>query len=249
MLSDRQLDKSIPVPLYYQLKETILDEIKSGKYPKDSMIPTEMELSDLFGISRTTVRQAVAELVNEGWLYRIKSKGTFVSQPKVNQDFIQKLESYNDQIRRTGRTPHSKVLDFKVMKAPKNVADGLDIALNSKVVFLHRIRFADEDPIVIVESYLPYDKCSFVMGHDFATESLYSVLSGKNETKVSCVKRHMETAEAGSPETKLLGISPHKPIFYFTSIGYNIYGNPIEFSLAKYRGDKSSFDITLFTNN
>ena len=122
MLQAKKLDKTTPVPLYFQLKELIMAEIKNGTYPKDSVIPTEKELSEMFDISRTTVRQAIAELVQEGWLYRVKSKGTFVSQPKINQDFIQKLESYNDQIRRTGRTPRTEVLDFKVMKASQEVA-------------------------------------------------------------------------------------------------------------------------------
>ena len=92
MLLEKKLDKTTPVPLYFQLKELIMAEIKNGTYPKDSAIPTEKELSDMFDISRTTVRQAIAEMVQEGWLYRVKSKGTFVSQPKINQDFIQKLE-------------------------------------------------------------------------------------------------------------------------------------------------------------
>ena len=177
MLLEKKLDKTTPVPLYFQLKELIIAEIKNGTYPKDSAIPTEKELSDMFDISRTTVRQAIAEMVQEGWLYRVKSKGTFVSQPKINQDFIQKLESYNDQIRRTGRTPHTEVLDFKVIQATPEVADRLKIQPEDKVIYLQRKRYADDDPIVVLKTYLPYERCSFVMEHDFEKESLYSVLS------------------------------------------------------------------------
>ena len=188
MLQAKKLDKTTPVPLYFQLKELIMAEIKNGTYPKDSVIPTEKELSEMFDISRTTVRQAIAELVQEGWLYRVKSKGTFVSQPKINQDFIQKLESYNDQIRRTGRTPRTEVLDFKVMKASQEVAEQLELQPGDEVIYLHRKRYADDDPIVVLKTYLPYEKCSFVMEHDFEKESLYAVLSEKDSVKVYYVK-------------------------------------------------------------
>src|SRR4051812_25015713 len=98
LLRNMQLDKSVPIPLYFQLKELILSEIKEGNYKIGSLIPTENDLSDMFEISRTTVRQAITELVQEGWLYRVKSKGTFVSKPKIEQSFIQALGSFNDQI-------------------------------------------------------------------------------------------------------------------------------------------------------
>ena len=138
----KQIDKSVPIPLYFQLKTLILEEIKSGNYQVGSIIPTEKEFSEIFQISRTTVRQAITELVQEGWLYRVKSKGTFVSQPKINQNFIQKLESFNDQILRGGMTPSTEVLDFRTLKATKTVAMNLDIKENDPVIYLYRKRLA-----------------------------------------------------------------------------------------------------------
>lgn len=248
MLQAKKLDKTTPVPLYFQLKELIMAEIKNGTYPKDSVIPTEKELSEMFDISRTTVRQAIAELVQEGWLYRVKSKGTFVSQPKINQDFIQKLESYNDQIRRTGRTPRTEVLDFKVMKASQEVAEQLELQPGDEVIYLHRKRYADDDPIVVLKTYLPYEKCSFVMEHDFEKESLYAVLSEKDSVKVYYVKRLAEAVEATSDDAEKLNMKKGKPILYFQTVGCNAFGKPIEYSLARYRGDKSSFEVTVFTD-
>ena len=77
MLEEKKLDKNVPIPLYYQLKRLILEDIENGTYPIGSDIPTELQLSEMFDISRTTVRQAITELVQEGRLYRVKSKGTF----------------------------------------------------------------------------------------------------------------------------------------------------------------------------
>ena len=103
MLGDQKLDKSVPIPLYFQLKSMLLDAIKRGDYPVDSMIPTEKELSEMFQISRTTVRQAITEMVQEGWLYRVKSKGTFVSRPKISQDFISRLTSFAEDMKSSGK--------------------------------------------------------------------------------------------------------------------------------------------------
>lgn len=98
MLEGKRLDKDVPIPLYFQLEKLILEEIECGNYPVGSTIPTEKELSEIFNISRTTVRQAISDLVREEHLYRIKSKGTFVSHPKLNQGFIQSIRSFNDDV-------------------------------------------------------------------------------------------------------------------------------------------------------
>lgn len=247
MLSNaKRIDKSVPIPLYFQLKTLILEEIKSGSYQVGSMIPTEKELSEIFLISRTTVRQAITELVQEGWLYRIKSKGTFVAQPKINQNFIQILESFNDQILRDGMTPSTEVLEFKTLKATSTVAKNLNIKENDPVIYLYRKRLADNEPIVTVETFLPYHLCSFVFKHNLEKERLYSILNQNTETAVFRVKRIVEAVEANASDEKYLEIKKGKPIQFFASIGYNTYGRPIEYSLARYRGDRNSFEITVF---
>ena len=134
MADVRIIDKTIPIPLYYQLKTILLEDIKNGKYPVGSMIPTEMEFCSIYEISRTTVRQAILELVREGLLVRIKSKGTFVARQKYNQDFIRKLESYNEQIKRIGGKPGTDVIVFEMEQADDMCADKLNIPVGSDVV-------------------------------------------------------------------------------------------------------------------
>lgn len=127
MLEDKRLDKDVPIPLYFQLEKLILEEIDNGNYPVGSMIPTEMELSQMFGISRTTVRQAISDLVREEHLYRIKSKGTFVAHPKLVQGFIQSIQSFDDDVRSTGRTPSTEVLDLKLVELEPEVAQLMEL--------------------------------------------------------------------------------------------------------------------------
>lgn len=241
-----KIDKSVPIPLYFQLKTLILEEIKAGNYKVGSIIPTEKEFSDAFLISRTTVRQAITELVQEGWLYRIKSKGTFIAQPKINQDFIKKLESFNDQIMRAGMTPSTEVLDLKTIRADSAAATNLKLKENDPVIYLYRKRLADGEPIVTIETYLPFSICAFVLEHDLSKERLYSILNQSTETAVFRVKRIVEAVEADKNDEIYLNIKEGKPIQHFSSVGYNAYDRPIEYSLARYRGDRNSFEITVF---
>jgi len=230
--------------LYFQLKELILAEIKKGNYKSGDLIPTEIELSEGFEISRTTVRQAITELVQEGWLYRVKSKGTYVSYPKLGQDFITKIEPFEDQIMRLGMKPSTEVLEFKVKKATKEIAKNLEIGEGDKVIYLLRRRFADAAPIVMLETYLPYEKCSFLMDCDFVKDSLYKLLAKKGEEfQVTKVRRIVEVTEAGAKDVTYLNMKKGKPIQFFSSVGYNALDKPIECSLARYRGDRSRFEV------
>ncbi len=244
----KQLDKSVPIPLYFQLKELIVTAIKEGHYPSGSLIPTEKEFSEIFQISRTTVRQAITELVQEGWLYRVKSKGTFVSTPKISQDFIMRLIPFAEQMESSGKTPRTEVLDMKTMAATDVVAAALGINVGDQVIYLYRRRFADDEPIVVVETFLPYSECSFVLDHDMEKESLYDVMSAKEETEVYCVKRQVEAVEATASDARYMDIKKGKPVQLFRSYGLNVFGKPMEYSVARYRADRNSFEVTVFAD-
>ncbi len=245
MLEDHKLDKTIPIPLYFQLKSLLLEEIKKNEYPVDSLIPTEKEISEMFGISRTTVRQAITELVQAGWLYRIKSKGTFVARVKIKQDFIKRLEPFNEQIERTGRKPSTTLLAFDTVPMTEQVAAVFGVEPGTKAIYLHRRRCADGDPIVTVETYLPLDSCAFILTHDMKTESMYNVLATQEKTRICRVNRILEAVAANSRDVERLDMVRGKPIQLFKTIGYNNLNEPIEYSIARYRGDRNKFEIDL----
>lgn len=243
---DNVINKSVPVPLYFQLKEMIVKEIKNGSYPVDSVIPTEVEISEHFNLSRTTVRQAIMELVNEGWLNRKKSKGTYVSRPSLKQDFIQRLETFSDQINRLGMIPRTEVLDLQVIIADKIIADKLGLKEGDQVVYLFRRRFADDLPVVLVETYLPYVECGFILNKDLSRESLYKTLSVKEKTKIYASHRIVQAIAADSKTAGLLKIEKGSPVHFFESVSTNVMGERMEYSLAKYRGDKNKFEVTVY---
>lgn len=247
LFDNHQLDKTVPIPLYFQLKELILEEIKKENYKEGEMIPTENEISEVFHISRTTVRQAITELVQEGWLYRVKSKGTFVAHPKIKQDFLKKLESFQNQMMRLGMTPSTQLLELRRDTADEEVATALELSAGDEIIYLFRKRYADGEPIVTIETYLPFKNCSFIMGHDLEKEALYEILAERSETKIQKVQRKIEAVEAGEEDVRLLNIEKGKPIQHFLSVGYTSFDVPLEYSKARYRGDRSTFEITVFT--
>ena len=244
MLQNKHLNKEIPVPLYFQLEQILRDEIESGAYQPGSLIPTELELIDLFGISRTTVRQAIHDLVQEGLLYRTKSKGTFVARPKVSQHFIHSFLSYKDDVRNNGAEPATEVLGLSKMALPVEL--GAEASeLGNIVVCLYRKRFVDGEPFVRVKTYLPYEPCKFLLEHDMANESLYELLDKKKETRVVRIVRSCEIQAADAEDSKILGVKRGQPIHFFITKSYNSKDKLIEYSVARYRGDRSRFLVEI----
>lgn len=236
------IDKNIPIPLYYQLKQVILQKIEQGELKPGDSIPTEIELNALFDVSRTTIRQAIIELVREGYLYRVKGKGTFVAEPKLPQDFMQKLEPFNDQIRRLDMTPSTKILDFTTAAAPQMAAEALGLRTGAEVVHLKRLRYANETPIVIVDTFLPID-CRAILTEDIAQEGLYKLLARVPGTRVVRARREVEAVMATEEDCRLLNIAKRSAIQKTVTTGFNQAGQPIEYSVAHYRGDKNVFVV------
>lgn len=237
------VDKSTPIPLYFQFKNILLDMMKEEKLQPGDMIPTEFELCDIFGISRTTVRQALTELVNENKFYRVKGRGTFVAQDKINQDFIKRIESFKAEMERKGYKPSSKVLLFEVIEAPVEVAVALNLPAGSDVILLKRLRYADNEPIIWSRTYLPYASCKNVLDYDMMTHSLYKILAKNINTKINRVVRNIEAVIPTKEDCELLDITKTTAIQMFHYIGYNKFDTPIEYTISRYRGDKNVFTI------
>lgn len=242
---NKTLNRNIPIPLYYQLKEILLEYIKEHHEDEELPIPTEKEISEHFGISRPTVRQAINELVVEGYLYRQKAKGTFVSKPKIKQDFLLILDSFENEMLKKGLQPSTKLLNIETVNSDEKVSKALNVPLESKVIKLTRLRFANNEPIVLVVTYLPYDQCKGIISRDLEKESMYDIIENVFGYRIAGAHRTLESIVAGEYEAKLLAINKGAPIQYFESVAYLVDNTPIEYSLAKYRGDRNKFTFEL----
>ena len=241
---NKTLNKNIPVPLYYQLKELLLKEIKSHKYVENDPIPTELELSEYFEISRPTVRQAISELVSEGYLYRVKGKGTFLAKPKIYQQFTQVIDSFNEEMRKKGLLPKTEVLELKIISATEKEAEMLNLKEGSKVTKLKRLRYANDEPILVVSTYIPYDLCAGLENISFERESLYKLFEDKG-LYIERVKRIFEARNASASDAQLLGVEVGDAIHYFETVAYLNNDVPIEYSASKYRGDRNKFIVEI----
>jgi GntR family transcriptional regulator len=242
-MDEKKINKSIPIPLYYQLKQ-ILSEYIRGKNV-GSNIPTEEELCRRYNISRPTVRQAISELVVEGYLHRKKGKGTYISQPKIHQNFMAILESFNAEMIQKGLTPGTKVLSTNMIRATTFVRQALNLRENGDVIHLERLRSVNGEPLVIVDTYLPPNKLDGILENNFEEESLYTIIEKNYGYIIEKATRTLEPRVAGEYEAKMLKIRKGDPIQYIETVTYLKNEVPIEFSIAKYRGELSRFSFEL----
>src|SRR5712692_9326679 len=146
------LERSNPLPLYYQLKEVLKQQIRSGHLAPHTAIPSEPELVTSYHVSRATVRQALSELVHEGLLYRQHGKGTFVCEPRVQQT-VSKLTSLTEAIRRRGKSPGGFLLVSELSRGSQIIREQLALTDVEQVIRLERLRTADGIPIAYEIDY------------------------------------------------------------------------------------------------
>lgn len=238
--SNETIDKNVPVPMYYQLKKMIQDMIKDGRLKPGDMLPTELELSDMFSISRTTTRQAIMELVMEGVLYRVKSKGTFVAENRVVQDFTNVIRASHNLLEAQNVKTTTKVLKLEIMKADDHVRKMLRLEPGEEIVHLKRLRFVNGEPNVLADAYLPMI-CKDMLDADMEKTGLYQFLDSREETTPVYAVRNLEAVCAEEEEAELLKIEEGAPIQLTTSLTYTKTEQPIEYSIAKFRGDRNVF--------
>ncbi|MGM0216619.1 GntR family transcriptional regulator [Enterococcus sp. AZ109] len=232
------------IPLHKKIRKDLLQKIKSGEYAENEIIPTELELADIYGVSRPTIRQAVQSLVNDGYLEKRKKRGTVVTKPKFQQEFTHVIESFDSEMNRKGLAPMTKILAFNVVKANEEVAENLKLKKGEQVYKLIRLRYAEDKPVVLVTSYIPYRLFPNFQEIDFTTEKLYKALEEAGYP-VTAVARKLEVIKSDETTSDLLDIEIDEPLFYFHTQGFAQGRVPVEYSISKYRGDLNYFVFEL----
>ncbi|GAB7388956.1 phosphonate metabolism transcriptional regulator PhnF [Bacillaceae bacterium] len=239
-----QIDKESPIPIYYQLKNFIKEQIENGIWKPGDMIPSERELSEEFAISRMTVRQAFNELVNEGLLYRKRGMGTFVAKPKVDQK-LSKLTNFTSDMLSRGMKPGAKVLALNTIPATKKIAEKLNLREGDHVVELFRLRLADEEPMALERSFLPYAKVSPILEEELENKSLYELLRNRCNLHLVRAKQTIEISYCNPQDAALLEIAPDTPSLLIERITFTEDGQPVEYVRSYYRADRYKFSIEM----
>jgi GntR family transcriptional regulator len=233
------------IPYYLQLMDILNEQIQQKKWLPGDQIPGEQDLCELYGISRTVVRQALLQLELEGVINRRKGKGTFIAEPKISEGLIQKLTGFYQDMVERGLKPVTKVLHQRVVPAPDKVAGFLDIQPNTAVVDIQRLRFINDEPIQLVTTYIPYQVFPPLATVDLTDRSLYEFLESEGGISLTRGKRYIEAVLANETEALLLGIERGAPLLMLDSISYMENNQPVEYYHALHRGDRSRFEVEL----
>lgn len=239
----RQIDKNSPVPYHYQLREILRVEIVSNRWKDGDQLPSEHELREMFQVSRTTVRQALAALVAEGLLTRDKGLGTFVSAPKFVEAWSGTTIGFSDSLNQQGIMVETRVLELKKVLAPHAVREELLLHGEERVFFLRRLRYILQQPVLVVQSYLPEKIFPNLDALDFTNKSLYDMLRQNYGVHIARARRNIEAIAADESVASLLQVDPGFPILYIENTAYSIEGKPLEYYIAHRRGDKSRFSV------
>jgi GntR family transcriptional regulator len=232
--------KSGPLPRYYQLKEIIRERIRSGEWTPGSLIPSERELCERYGISRMTARQSIGELVNEGLLYREQGKGTFVGRPKIAQQLL-RLSGFTEDMRAREQRPGARVLSAEMWPADDATAERLRIKAGQPVFRLRRLRLADAEPLALETSCISFIGCERLLQNDLERDSLYHVMETFYDMPPLEAEQEFEADLAGADEAALLEVAAGSPVLRTTRLTSTRRNQPVEYAASVYRGDKYRF--------
>lgn len=242
------LDTGSPVPLYYQLRKFITDRIDSGEWQPGDRLPSESELGQQFGISRTTVRQALGELTSQGLLARFQGKGTFVARPRIQQRLTQ-LTGFTQDMLARGLRPSSQLLDLKLVEAGARAAQGLRLKPGEQVVLLRRLRLADGEPMALETNYLLAGFFESLRAVDLTERSLYEVLRQECGVIPTTAAQQIEAVACPAEEAALLQVRKASPVLHMHRTSFDQNQRPFEQVESIYRGDRYIFYAELSNVN
>lgn len=239
------IKKDSPIPIYYQLEEIIKDLIEKGELKPGDSLPAEREYAEKFQISRMTVRQAFTQLVNDGYLYRIQGKGTFVAErkPKIEQA-LQGLTSFTEDMKARGMKPGSQLVQFEIIPATSLIANQLGIQEYGPVYEIKRIRLADDVPMALETNYI---SANFIKGltEKIVNQSLYSYIENQLNLRIDHASQVIESSVADELEVEYLNIQPGAPVMLIQRNTFLKDGTPVEFVKSTYRADRYKFMIQM----
>jgi GntR family transcriptional regulator len=231
------LDRQSVVPLYYQIQQSLLGQIRAGELVAGAPMPSEQEIATRLGVSRMTARQALKSLCSLGVAYSQRGKGTFVSAGKLEKNFRQVL-SFSEEMRHRGSQPSSRVLQFERAEPGEEVKEALGLGAGEKIVRLKRVRLADSISLCIECTHLPLRFFPDLLEKYDPRTSLYQALGKYYGIQIDLADEVAEASVATAEEAKLLRIRAKAPVFRFTRTAFLRTGQPIEFVKSAYRGDR-----------
>lgn len=228
------------VPLYNQIAESLFDQIESGKLAPGSRLPPERELSEMLGVNRMTLRQALHLLQTQGLLIRRQGNGTFVADPKIERQ-AGRLISFTRGMERRGLKPGARVISFRERPVEASIAVHLKLPILAPVYDIHRLRLINADPVLLERYTIPVERFPKLDQHDLVNRSMYEILETEYGVSLSHARQSLEPAAALEYEAELLDIEQGTPLMLERRISFDKSYQPVEYGRDLYRGDRFRF--------
>lgn len=236
------LDRTSPVPLYFQIAQHLERAIESGELPPGAQLENEVQLAEQLGLSRPTMRRAMQYLVDRGMLVRRRGIGTQVVRAKVKRPV--ELSSLWDDLASSGQTPATTVLANTAEQAAGQVAHNLGLAEGTPVTVLDRLRLARGEPLARLRNYLPPGLVPGLTDEALRRQGLYQLLRSGGVTLHAAAQTI--GARAASPdEARLLDEPAGAPLLTMDRITYDDQGRAVEYGTHIYRASRYSFELAL----
>lgn len=239
--------RSGAVPYYAQLADLFRAAIEGGEWAPGRHLPSEHEIGEFFGISRTAVRQALGELAAEGLVRKEKGRGTFVRGPRRTELVVQELRGFHDEVTELGKTVLTEVLALEEVLAPADDAALLGVPTGGSVVRVDRLRRVDGEPVCVARTLLPASRFGGLVDEDLSSSSLYDVLAERYGVEPRGGSRLVEAEGAARATARLLQVRTGAPVLRLSAVNTDQTGQPFESFTAWYRADRTGFRIEVGT--
>ncbi len=241
------LDRSAGAPLWAQFRDVVRGKILQGELAVGDKLPTEAEFGEQYGISRIVVREALADLVRNGLIYKIRGQGAFVSARERDEDFVSTVLGFSDEMERKGRTVRTQVLRQELRAPTAHEASSLGLAEDGQVVALKRLRSVDGELQLLVETAVPADLVPGLHRTRLENRSLYDVLRRQYGLRIVRAERWIDAIQPDAETCELLGMKEPEPLLRIESIAYGANGRPLEHYRALHRCKSSRLHVQTTT--
>lgn len=241
-----QLDPS-PRTLSHQLIQSIREEIQLMK-PGDRL-PSERQLCDIYKVSRTTVRSAIADLELNGYIKRIQGKGTFVQVPSRYHQNLQDYYSFTEQTKKQGKVPESLILEFHIEKPNQMTQEMLNLSEEDNILRFLRLRKADGIPMMLETTFLNYAEFPGLTLQMLETTALYTLFEQTYHKNIERVKERYSVAILNRQQAELLDVPSNDPCLKITRMSFDANHNIIEYTISFARGDKFNYETEYYPNH
>nr|WP_329139036.1 GntR family transcriptional regulator [Streptomyces sp. NBC_01476] len=235
------IDRSSPVPLYFQFAQQLQTLIETGVLPPGTLLSNEIMMADQFGLSRPTMRQAMQHLVDKGLLARKRGVGTRVVTNRIRRQLD--FTSLYEDLERDRRHPSTEVLSIATIQAGGQVAAALRVEEGSAVVAVERLRLADGEPIAIMHNHLPADLVELTPDA-LCGAGLYQLLR-RSGIALSTAEQTIGARRATAAEAKLLNEARGATLLTMVRTAHDESGRPVEYGSHVYRASRYSFEMTV----